>query len=124
MILVLCMTGEHRMPVTRSSVEVKSLLSTLLWALAIMLWGASEALLLYTKAHKSVHALWSISVWTLPLMIILPSLTAIETCLRFTRTRAKPDNTSQKWSYEFAVLLFFTNIAIFTCIATLLTKNF
>jgi hypothetical protein len=114
------------MTMTRGSGRGKHGLSVLLWALAIMLWGASEALLLYAKAHKSIHALWSMWTWYLPLMLILPSLTAIDTYFRFARTvsGAGKDTASQMWSNLLAVLLCVTNGTILVCIAILLTGNY
>jgi hypothetical protein len=111
------------MTMTRGAAEEKHGLSVVLWTLAIMLWGASEAVLLYAKAHKSIHALWSMWTWSLPLMLILPSLTAIESYFRFARTVSE-DAPSQVLSSLLAALLCVTNGTILVCIAILLTGNY
>jgi hypothetical protein len=110
----------------RSAAEEKKGLSVLLWTLAIMLWGASEAVLLYAKGHKSIHALWSMWAWYLPLMIAIPSLTAIESYVRFTRTlrEAERETASQMWSHQVAILLCAANVTILVCIAILLSGNY
>jgi hypothetical protein len=108
------------------SAQEKHGLSVLLWTLAILLWGASEAVLLYAKAHKSIHELGSMWTWYLPLMVILPSLTAIDTYFRFARTLsgAEKDKTSQTWSNLLAALLCVTNLTILVCIAILVTGKY
>ena len=108
------------------SAEGKHVLSVVLWTLALTLWGASEAVLLYAKALQPIHAPWSIWTLYLPIMLVLPSLTAIEAYFRFARrvSDSKKDTASQVWSNSFASLLCVTNGTILVCIAMLVSRNY
>ena len=114
------------MTMTRGSAEEKKALSAVLWAFALILWGASEAELLYAKAHESIHALWSMWAWYLPMMLILPSLTAIGAYFRFARTVSDADNStaSRMWSNLLADLLCVTNATLLVCVAILLNGKY
>ena len=114
------------MTTTRGLTDGTDAFSAVCWALAIVLWGALEALLLYTMAHNSIHAFWSASYWSLSMIVTFPSLGFLVTYREFASALrdAKNESLWKTLSLYLAILLCFTNGTFLVCIASVVNGQY